>query len=236
MKKLFQNLLKSFLTLASLIIGVSCVSAQETTAPRYQEKTPDDTRQLILVYVPVKEKTQGVVTCYGRENANSPWKPELGPMPAQIGRSGLGDPGENTEGNGELPAGEWGLAYAYGFSPEPPKGLKIPYRQITDTDYWVDESNAPEYNYWVSGAEQPAVSHENMTDPVVRYNLGLIMLYNTRPLNPGKGSAFFLHVWLNAEHSTGGCVALSRENVVKLLQWLDQKKNPRIRTQTSPEP
>ena len=106
----------------------------------------------------------------------------------------------------------------------------MPYRQVTDTDYWVDESEAPEYNHWVSG-EEPNVSHEKLTAPIVRYNIVLTTLYNVHPIIPGKGSAIFLHVWLNPDHPTAGCVALDRGNVLRILNWLDPKKAPRIRAE-----
>ncbi len=223
-----------FVAIVALLSAASISSGQETPPLRYQEKTPDETRQMILVYVPDKEKTDGIVSCFSRENASSPWNRDIDDMPAKIGRNGLGEPGEKGEGNGKLPAGEWDLGFAFGFSPDPPEGLKIPYRQITSADFWIDESDAPEYNNWVSGAE-PSVSHEKMTAPVVRYNLGLVTLYNVHPIHPGKGSAIFLHVWLNPDHPTAGCVALERDNVVKILQWLDPAKRPRIRAQSNQE-
>lgn len=216
-----------------IILSKNAFSIDLVSPLRYQEKTPETTLQIILVCVQVKESSDGVVSCYSRENAAAPWKLEIAPMPAKIGRNGLGEPGEKTEGNGKLPSGEWDLGYAFGFSPDPPDDLKIPYRQVTDTDYWIDEPSAPEYNCWVSGVE-PRVSHENMSAPVIRYNIGLVTLYNIHPINPGKGSAIFLHVWLNPNHPTAGCVALEQENVVKILQWLDPKKRPRIRTQLEP--
>ena len=228
-----------FLILSLVVAAISLSNnsftvAQEVTSHRYQEKTPDETRQMVLVYVPDKEKTDGIVSCLSRENASSPWKLDIEAMPARIGRNGLSEPGEKGEGNGKLPAGEWDLGFAFGFSPDAPEGVKMPYRQITDTDYWVDESNAPEYNCWLSGKE-PSISHEKMTAPVIRYNIGLVTLYNVHPILPGKGSAIFLHVWLNPDHPTAGCVALERDNVIKILQWLDPEKRPRIRAQASQE-
>ncbi len=234
MRKISQRLFGCLFAFVAMMTGAT-TTAQETTVPlRYQENTPAETRQLVFVYVPDVEKTDGIVSCIAREDENSPWKVELGPMKAQIGRNGFGNPGEKEEGNGKLPAGEWDLAFAYGFAPEPPAELKIPYRQITDSDFWVDESTAPEYNHWVSGPE-PAVSHESLTQLKIRYNIGLVTLYNVHPTNPGKGSAIFLHVWLNPENPTAGCVALDRDDVVKILQWLDSSKRPRIRTQSTPQ-
>ena len=218
-----------FLAAFALIASVRCyhAAAQDETL-RYQEQTPDNALQLVRVYVPVKEKSDGFVVCFSRPDADSPWIQDVDPMPAKIGRNGLGDPGEKGEGNGKLPCGEWDLGYVFGFASDPPKGLKFPYRQVSDFDYWVDESDDPRYNHWVSG-EEPNVSHEKLTKPVVRYDLVLTTLYNFHPVHPGKGSAIFLHVWLNPDHPTAGCVALDRKDVVKILTWLDPKKRPRIR-------
>ena len=48
------------------------------------------------------------------------------------------------------------------------------------------------------------------------YNYGLETDYNSSN-EPGKGSAIFIHC-IGTKPYTGGCVAISEENMVKLLQ------------------
>jgi L,D-peptidoglycan transpeptidase YkuD (ErfK/YbiS/YcfS/YnhG family) len=60
------------------------------------------------------------------------------------------------------------------------------------------------------------------------YEFGAVIEYNTDPVVPGHGSAIFLHVWSGPQSSTAGCVALAKDDVRRLLRWLDRNKNPVI--------
>lgn len=50
--------------------------------------------------------------------------------------------------------------------------------------------------------------------------------YNTAPVRPGAGSAFFVHV--DAGAPSQGCVEVPRASEVALLRWLDLAQHPRI--------
>jgi L,D-peptidoglycan transpeptidase YkuD (ErfK/YbiS/YcfS/YnhG family) len=52
--------------------------------------------------------------------------------------------------------------------------------------------------------------------------------YNRHPVEPGLGSAIFIHVWLEQGVSTSGCVALAESDLVAILDWLDPEKKPMI--------
>lgn len=218
-----------------VVVFVASILPIQANESDPMDQKSNDSLQLIRVFVAEKEKNDALVVCYARDEANSPWRQEIAPMPAKIGRDGLGDPDALAERFVKLPFGEWDLGFVFGTASEPPKGVTIPYRQVTDVDYWIDESFSPLYNHWVSGPE-PSDSHEKLAAYPIRYELSLVMLCNVHPTLPEKGSAIFLHVWLNPDHPTGGCVALDRENVIKILRWLKSNKRPRIRTELgSPE-
>ena len=55
-----------FVAIAMSLSALSTSFGQEVAPLRYQEKTPDETRQMILVYVPDKNKTDGIVSCFSR--------------------------------------------------------------------------------------------------------------------------------------------------------------------------
>ena len=102
---------------------------------------------------------------------------------------------------------------------------KLPYRQATADDFWVDDPASPQYNRWVSG-KTDAKSFEKLRQPAYKY--AAVIEYNTDPVVPGKGSAIFLHVWSGPEKATAGCVAVRAQTMQDLLSWLDKDRHPVI--------
>ena len=216
-----------------LIFIISFVSLETTiafsqTPDLLPQQTPNDTLQLVYVSAPDASTFHAEVTCYSRKSPNEPWRPEIKSLPATIGRNGLAEEGMKKEKDGQTPQGEFGVAFVFGVEPSPPKDVKLPYRQATTSDFWIDEETDLRYNRWISGTA-PDVSHETLILNDERYNLCLVTTYNENPTILGKGSAIFLHIWKKEDHPTSGCIALSRENVLSILRWLDPSKKPRIR-------
>ena len=88
-----------------------------------------------------------------------------------------------------------------------------------------DDSNRANYNVWVyRRVADPGVNPEPMANAPA-YNVGIVIAYNTAR-TPGLGSAIFLHV--STGGATAGCVAVSQDQVVALLRWLDPARTPRI--------
>ena len=58
------------------------------------------------------------------------------------------------------------------------------------------------------------------------YELGIVVEHNMHPFQKGRGSAIFLHVWRRADQPTAGCTAMSRADMLRLLQWLDPSGKP----------
>lgn len=190
--------------------------------------TPNTTTQLILVKAPAQNETNATIFCLSRKDANAQWIQELGPIPTKIGRKGLAAYGEMSEWGAMTPQGEYDLGYLFGVAPEAPEGVRLAYRQITTSDFWIDEAEDPNYNHWVSGPE-PTASHERLILNDWRYDLVIPIHYNINPTVPKKGSAIFFHLWKDENTATGGCVAVARENMLKILRWLDPKQKPRMR-------
>lgn len=200
-------------------------------------KTDSEATQLLLVAVADAARGEAVVAGYvkatdANADGKSVWKKDLADAPATIGRNGLAAPGEKREGDGKTPSGEFPLGFAFGRAVNAPNGVAIPYRQATENDYWIDDPKSPNYNAWITG-EKPSVSCERLRlgdGPRARcYDWAVVVEYNFAPIVPGAGSAIFLHVWADPTTPTSGCVALSAENVLNILRWLDPDKKPRIR-------
>ncbi|MBP1750094.1 MAG: hypothetical protein H6Q52_2633 [Deltaproteobacteria bacterium] len=154
------------------------------------------------------------------------WKPVLKPVPALIGRNGFAPPGEKREGDGRTPPGIYSLGFAFGYGPKIDSAM--PYRQMARNDIWVDDPASPDYNQLKKSGETRAKSFEDMVLKDDRYKYGIVIRYNMDPVTPGHGSAIFLHVWKDDKTPTSGCVAISEENILKLLKWLDPAKKPLI--------
>ncbi len=136
---------------------------------------------------------------------------------AVVGMSGFAEAGAKIEGDKKTPTGTYGFDKAFGYGPQP--ATQMTYVQVDDEDKFVDDVNSPEYNQWVHGPTQ-AKSFEKMKRKDGIYELGLVINYNTHPVEKGKGSAIFLHIWRSAQKGTAGCVAVSKEYIVKILKWL----------------
>ena len=157
------------------------------------------------------------------ERKGRTWRQVFSTVPAVVGREGFAPPGEKREGDGRTPSGIFSLKRAFGYSEKFPTSLD--YRQATGNDFWVDDPESAQYNRWVTGAPQ-AKSFEKLRRDDDLYKYGIVIEYNTDPIIPGNGSAIFLHVWRGASSPTTGCVALSDENLLQILKWLDKSRRP----------
>jgi len=167
-------------------------------------------------------------TLYAMGKHGDHWKNVFEPMDAVIGRSGFAPFGEKREGDGQTPSGIYPLKTAFGYN-ETVK-TKMPYRQALADDVWIDDPDAPDYNRWVKKDETKAASHEMMKRGDDLYKYGVVIEYNTGPVIKGNGSAIFLHVWKCPGLPTAGCVAVSEDNMIKILEWLDPVASPIIIT------
>ncbi|MEN6331509.1 MAG: L,D-transpeptidase family protein [Smithella sp.] len=143
-----------------------------------------------------------------------------------IGKNGFAAPGEKREGDGKSPSGIFSVKTAFGYNES--IRTKIPYRQALADDLWVDDVNADDYNRWVKKFDTKAVSYEKMRRDDNLYKYGFIIEYNTAPVIKGYGSAIFFHIWRGENIPTEGCVAVSEDNMIKILDWLDPQARPLI--------
>ena len=136
--------------------------------------------------------------------------------PAVIGENGAG---KQSEGDTKTPLGTWEIGEAYGIKDDP--GSKLPYTKVTDEMYWcATGSNSDKYNTLLIDSQKDEEAHkddEHLIDYDVPYAYFLDLGYN-RVGAPYAGNAIFLHCWRGKDHPTGGCVAISEEDMVKVLQ------------------
>ena len=180
-------------------------------------------KQAVIVRNSSKGYQKGVLTKWQRLDGN--WISIDSPIEVVLGKNGFAPIGEKQEGDGRTPSGIYhlGTAFGYGSSAD----TKLKYHQATESDFWVDDSQSPQYNQWVSGKPE-AKSFEYLKRSDDLYKYGIVIEYNTDPIVPGKGSAIFIHIWRGPGQPTSGCVALSESHLIRLLHWLDQSLNPVI--------
>lgn len=190
--------------------------------PAQLDALSNEVHQAVMV-----EAAGGSITAqvfiWEREEAR--WHLVSGPIPAVIGRKGLAPKGEKREGDGRTPSGVFALRRAFGYDQNVQTGLD--YRAVTEKDFWVDDPASLQYNQWVAG-DVPLESHEVLRRSDGLYKYAVIVEYNTDPVVAGMGSAIFLHVWRGANKPTAGCVAMAEADLLRLMQWLDARRNPVI--------
>ena len=89
---------------------------------------------------------------------------------------------------------------------------------------WCDDPRSKFYNKEI---KLPSLySHEKLYRKDNIYDLVVVLNYNFKPIIKNKGSAIFIHV-TNKYKSTQGCIALKKEDLIKLLSVI--KKNTKIK-------
>lgn len=141
--------------------------------------------------------------------------------PAMIGKNG---PAKHAEGDTKTPLGTWTIGEAYGIKDDP--GSLLPYTKITDDMYWcATGSNGKKYNTLIYRSDDPDADYsedEHLMDYPIRYAYLIDLGYNQACV-PYAGNAIFLHCWKEedgAPIATGGCVAVSEESMVTILQTI----------------
>ena len=55
------------------------------------------------------------------------------------------------------------------------------------------------------------------------YDIIIILNYNLKPIIKNKGSAIFIHIATQKYQKTKGCIAISKNNIIKLIDFIDKK-------------
>jgi L,D-peptidoglycan transpeptidase YkuD (ErfK/YbiS/YcfS/YnhG family) len=186
----------------------------------------DANQQIILVS---SEKPGDVAAdMYTFQKDGDEWKPAHPRMSASGGKLGFAPFDEKREGDKRAPTGIFSIERTFGYGKK--AKTRMPYTQVTELDYWIDDANSPDYNKWVKlDAPQPKEIKHN--EPLKRddhlYRYAIVVEYNVERI-PGKGSAIFIHWERSPGAYTSGCIATSKENMLSLFKWLDPDKKPLI--------
>lgn len=233
----------SLFAVCCLLLGIFLTGCVDKPAPKGAVGAQTAVRnsgQLVAVVSDDWNATTATMRCYERAGAGGAWKLAGEAIPVTLGRTGLawgrGLHGAavlagptKREGDGKSPAGVFELPYAFGYAPsEQAKGVKLDYLPLTADVFGVDDPNSRFYNQVVklSTVKKDWDSAETMRRDDDLYEWGVYVGHNTQPAVPNGGSCIFIHLWAGPGKTTAGCTAMSRENMVRLVQWLDGKAHP----------
>lgn len=226
--------MKAPLLLLILAVGIS---AQVKKPEPPAVKTPyAESLQAVVVTTDDWTATTGDAQLFERKDLKAKWKAAGKEFEIVVGRTGLAWGQDSApesasafkkEGDGKSPAGMFPLTFAFGKAESVTSGLS--YRRLEDQTECVDDVNSHHYNK-VVGRNQVGIfdwkSSEKMAQITPEYDLGVFVAYNSYPVVKGNGSCIFLHIWKDANSPTSGCTAMAREDLERIVAWLDPKKNP----------
>lgn len=195
----------------SAVVGTLCAAPASAQPPAVST-------QLIVASAPAAESPTGTLTAYQRDGAG--WRAVIGPTRADFGELGVGVPADDVF---RTPVGRFPLEQAFGRQPNP--GTRMPYFQATDEDWWDEDTDSPTYNTHVRGAEIASQDAENLYDSGPIYDYAVTIAHNPQRV-PGRSAGIFLHV--SDGTPTWGCVAIARDDMRSVLQWLDPAAHPEI--------
>ena len=173
----------------------------------------DSVKQIITVQA--TEGSNAVIKLFEKtvEDGKNVWTETLD-CTGYIGLEGLG---KTREGDNKTPIGDFGITTAFGIKENP--GTVIPYIDVDENTYCCGDENF--YNQMIDISEHPhdCSDGEHIIEYSPEYNYGIFVDYN-KDGTPGLGSAIFFHC-AGANTYTGGCIAVSEENMVTILKALD---------------
>ncbi len=217
-----------------LLLSLFSISTFATTSNVAQySKQLQNSKQLIVITVNNSNSIHAKIQLWQKASTNSSWNKYGKAFPAVIGKNGSTE--NKLEGDNKTPAGIFPIHTAFGMASHGSKLTMMSYIHITPTTVCVDDPKSKFYNQIVdSKSIKPDWrSYEPMALYSTTYALGLMVGSNMNPIVPGKGSCIFLHIWINKDTPTPGCVAVSKNNMQKIFAWLQPSDNPKVLIKTS---
>ena len=248
-----RKLLAAGIVLGAVVAGLGVVRALSADAaavpPHHPTKLAKvaDSRQLIVVVGKSRGSSYSTVYTYQLGADGKTWTAKFPAMAARNGYAGWAWAGQRIQDSGTTPMGTFRITQTFGLKNGP--STRMPWTRADANDYWVgDNKDASTYNMFQPSAAAKRTwrtgEAERLAAFPTQYEFAAVIDYNrpapasitwdaahgqyvtSRPANVKRGSAIFLHV--NGAGSTAGCVSLRRSDVVKVLQWLNPAKLPRI--------
>ena len=91
--------------------------------------------------------------------------------------------------------------------------------------YWCNDTNSKYYNQLITSSKKG--TYEKMYREDSKYDLVIVINYNTEKIIKNKGSAIFLHLTDNYK-KTEGCIAIKKIDMLILLKLVSKKTKIKI--------
>ena len=93
--------------------------------------------------------------------------------------------------------------------------------QIKKNMGWCDDPKSKDYNklikYPFNYKSEKLYRSNNI------YDIILVLNFNMQPIKKNKGSAIFIHVSNNKYSPTQGCIAIKKNELLKMIEFIDKK-------------
>ena len=135
-----------------------------------------------------------------------------------LGKAGIGK--KKKEGDNITPLGLYKIVKIY-YRKDRIKKISSKFKliKITKNIGWCDDPNSEKYNQIINLPTK--YSYEKLYRKDNVYDLILVLNYNMKPVIKNKGSAIFIHVAKKNYQPTQGCVALKKNDLLKILSKVD---------------
>ena len=141
-----------------------------------------------------------------------------------LGKAGIGK--KKKEGDNITPKGLYKIVKIYYRKDRIKKiSSKCESIKITKNIGWCDDPNSKKYNKIINLPTK--YSYEKLYRKDNVYDLILVLNYNMNPVIKNKGSDIFIHITKKKYQPTQGCVALKKNNLLKLISKIN--KNIKIK-------
>ena len=91
---------------------------------------------------------------------------------------------------------------------------------------WCDDPKSKYYNKLVRLPFKYSAESFFRKDNI--YDIILVLSFNTSPILKGKGSAIFIHIAKKKYKKTLGCVAVSKQDIKKIIKKINKKTTVNI--------
>jgi len=141
-----------------------------------------------------------------------------------LGKAGIGK--KKKEGDNITPKGLYKIVKIY-YRKDRIKKVSSKFKliKITKNIGWCDDPNSEKYNQIINLPTK--YSYEKLYRKDNVYDLILVLNYNMNPVIKNKGSAIFIHIAKREYQQTQGCIALKKDNLLKLISKIN--KNIKIK-------
>ena len=196
---------------------------------------PRDSLQLVVIISRGWEATAATILRFERAAPGADWLAVGLAKRGVVGRNGMAwgrglhpdglEGAEKWEGDGATPAGVFRISWAFGAAP---RKVDLAFTVARPGLVCVTDKTSPHYNKVVDLAKNPMRwdTDEPLLGVDETYELAVVLDQNPPPIERGRGACIFIHSWKGTGKPTNGSVAVARDAVDSLVEWLDAQARP----------